>query len=128
MNIVRMVFRAGILLLLISAAAFAQKSTGAIQGTVFDPSSAVVPGAAITAKDLATSLSYSVISGADGAYLIPNLLSGKYDVSVGAQGFQTSLYPGIIVETGRTVDLALKLTIGAISQTVEVTGQAAMWR
>ncbi|MBZ5499218.1 MAG: carboxypeptidase-like regulatory domain-containing protein [Acidobacteriia bacterium] len=115
-----------LLLLLFAGAAFAQKSTGEIKGTVFDPSNAVVPKATVTAKDLATGLTYTTTSGSDGIYLIPNLLSGKYDVSTTAPGFQTSVYSGIIVETGRITDLPVKLTIGAITQTVEVTGQAAM--
>lgn len=43
-----------------------------------------------------------------------------------APGFQTLLYPRVAVETGRATDLPMKLTIGAITQTIEVTGQAAM--
>jgi hypothetical protein len=114
------------LFLLFAGTAFAQKSTGEIRGTVFDPSSAVVPNAAVTAKDLATGLTYTATSGGDGAYLIPNLLPGNYDVSVTAPGFRTSLLSKVLVETGRTTDLPVKLTIGTISQTVEVTGTVAM--
>jgi hypothetical protein len=112
--------------LLFAGAAFAQKSTGEIKGTVFDPSNAVVPNAAVTAKDLATGLTYTATSGADGAYLVPNLLPGNYDVSVTAPGFRTSLLSRVVVETGRTTDLPVRLTIGTISQTVEVTGTVAM--
>jgi hypothetical protein len=115
-----------LLFLLSAGSAFAQKSTGAIKGTVLDPSNASVPKATVTAKDLATGLTYTAIAGEDGSYLIPNLLSGNYDVTVTAQGFQTSIISKVVVETGRTRDLPVKLTIGAINQIVEVTGQAAM--
>jgi hypothetical protein len=115
-----------LLFLLSAGSAFAQKSTGAIKGTVLDPSNASVPKAAVTVKDLATGLTYTAIAGEDGSYLIPNLLSGNYDVTVTAQGFQTSIISKVVVETGRTRDLPVKLTIGAINQIVEVTGQAAM--
>jgi hypothetical protein len=115
-----------LLFLLFAGTAFAQRSTGQIKGTVFDPSNAIVPMATITAKDLATGLAFTATSGTDGSYLIPNLLPGKYDVSVAAPGFQTSVFSGVVVETGRAKDLAVKLTIGAITQTVEVTGTLAM--
>jgi len=112
--------------LLFAGAAVAQKSTGEIKGTVFDPSNAVVPKANVTAKDLATGLTYTATSGSDGDYLVPNLLPGNYDVSVTAPGFQTSVFSGVVVTTGRTTDLPVKLTIGAINQTVEVIGAAMM--
>ena len=115
-----------LLFLLSAGAAFAQKSTGEIKGTILDPSNASVPKATVTAKDLATGLTYTATAGEDGSYLIPNLLSGNYDVTVTAQGFQTSIISKVVVETGRTRDLPVKLTIGAINQTVEVTGQAVM--
>jgi hypothetical protein len=111
---------------LFAGVAYAQKSTGEIKGRVMDPSNAVVPQAAVTAKDLATNLVFTATTGADGSYLIPNLLPGSYDVSVTAAGFQTSVIPGVIVATGRAADLPVKLTIGAITQTVEVTGTVAM--
>ena len=114
------------LFLLFAAVAFGQKSTGEIKGTVLDPSGAVVQKATVTAKDMATGLSYSAISGVDGSYLIPNLLPGNYSVSVTAPGFQTSVFPEVVVTTGRTTDLPVKLTLGAITQTVEVTGTVAM--
>ena len=115
-----------LLCLLFAGAAFGQKSTGEIKGTVLDPSGAVVQKAAVTAKDTATGLTYSATSGADGSYLIPNLLPGSYGVSVTAPGFQTSVFTEVVVATGRTTDLPVKLTIGAITQTVEVTGTVAM--
>ena len=91
-----------LLFLLFAGAAFGQKSTGEIKGTVLDPSGAVVQKAAVTAKDTATGLTYSAISGADGSYLIPNLLPGSYGVSVTAPGFQTSVFAEVVVATGRT--------------------------
>src|SRR3954447_1893882 len=117
-------------LLLLSAlllsSAWAQKSTGEIKGTVFDPSNNIVPQAALTARDTATGLTFSAKSGNDGAYLIPNLLAGSYDLSITAPGFQTSNYQGVIVETGRTANLPITLRIGTVTESVEVSGSAAM--
>src|SRR5438552_12659304 len=86
------------LFLLIAMAGLAQRSSGVIRGTVIDPSNAVVPNAQVTAKDLATGLTYTATSGSDGGYLIPNLLPGKYEVTVTGPGFQTSVLSGVVVE------------------------------
>ena len=64
-------------LFLLAAYAFAQKSTGEIRGTVQDPGNAVVPRADVTAKDSSTGLAFASVTGAEGAYLIPNLLPGS---------------------------------------------------
>jgi hypothetical protein len=107
-------------------AGFAQKSTGEIKGTVLDPGNAAVPKASISARDLATGIAHAVTSASDGSYLIPNLLAGTYDVTVTAPGFQTTVASAVVVETGRTTDLPLNLRVGQITETVEVSGSAAM--
>src|ERR1035437_1763728 len=116
--------RASFACLLLAGAGFAQKTTGEIKGTVMDPGNAVVPRATVTAKDTSTGLSFDTVSGGDGAYLVPNLLSGNYSVTVTAPGSQTSVFGNVTVETGRTTDLPLRLTVGTITQTVEVSSTA----
>ena len=76
-----------------AAAALAQKSTGEIQGTVFDPSNTVIPKAVIVATDVATGIAKTMAAGANGAYLIPNLLAGSYEVTVTAPGFKNRSIP-----------------------------------
>ena len=110
--------------LLMASTALAQKTTGEIKGTVMDPGNAVVPKVSVTAKDTATGLSFETVSGGDGAYLVPNLLPGKYSLTVTATGFQKLVIDGIVVETGRSTEVPVKLEVGTISQTVEVSGSA----
>lgn len=114
-----------VLLLLIAIASFAQKTAGEIKGTVLDPSNAAVPNATVAAKDLATGLTYNTIAGADGAFVVPNLVAGTYNVTVTAPGFQQYLAWDVVVETGRGTDLSVQLTIGSPTQTVEVRSAAA---
>ena len=109
---------------LLATAALAQKTTGEIQGSVRDPQDAFVPKAAVTAKDLSTGLTYSTASRSDGTYLIPNLLAGTYSLTVTATGFQTEVLAGIVVETGRTTETPVHMTVGSVNQTVEVAGSA----
>ena len=113
-----------ILCLSLSAAAFAQKATGEIKGVVEDPANAFVPKASITALDKSTGLSFATVSGGDGAYIVPNLLPGSYSVTVGAPGFQTSVFDGVVVETGRATELPVHLSVGSVNQTVEVNSSA----
>ena len=119
------VVRASLLCVLAAAAAWSQKTTGEIKGAVQDPANAYVPKASVVAKDLSTGLSFPTVSGADGEYLVPNLLPGTYTVTVTATGFQTSVIDRVTVETGRTTDLPIRLSVGAVTQTVEVTGTTA---
>jgi len=112
------------LLLMLAGTGPAQKATGEIRGAVQDPGNAVVPKASITAKDTATGLVFRTASGADGSYLVPNLLPGTYTVSVSAPGFQTAVVDNIVVETGRATEAPVRLAVGAVTQTVEVSGSA----
>src|SRR5690349_18898648 len=107
-------------LFLLAVSAYAQKSTGEIRGTVQDPGDAVVPRAEVTAKDTATGLTFATLTGAEGAYIIPNLLPGSYSVTVTAQGFRTRVLDKVIVETGRTTEVPVTLTVGGVAETIEV--------
>ncbi len=113
-------------LILSATLSIAQRSTGDIKGTVYDPSNTLVPKAAIVARDTATGITKATTSGADGSYTVFSLLPGAYDVTITAPGFQTAVYSGVIVETGRATDLSVNLKLGTVAETVEVSGSAAM--
>lgn len=84
--------------------AFAQQETGQIIGTVIDQNGAVVPSASITVTSVERGNQVNVQTSSEGAYVIPNLQPGLYDVTVKAQGFQD--------KTERTqVTVGAKLTV-----------------
>src|ERR1041384_7170558 len=67
----------------------AQVTTATILGTVYDPSGAAIPGATVTAANVATGLKYKTTAGSDGSYVLPLLpITGSYTVEVEARGFQ----------------------------------------
>jgi Carboxypeptidase regulatory-like domain len=107
-----------------SVPAFAQKATGEIHGTIFDPSRTVVPKAEVAATDTATGITKTTNSGPDGSYQIPNLLDGTYTISVTATGFQKSVYSGVVVDAGRITDMPLSLKLGTVAETVHVAADA----
>ena len=101
----------------------AQTFRGTILGTVTDPSGALVSGAKVTVKNVATGLERSTQTSADGSYSIPELPIGTYTVTITQPGFQTSSTTGVVVDvaTERRVDAAMKT--GKTSETVEVSGE-----
>jgi len=101
----------------------AQTFRGTILGTITDSSGAVVPGAKVTVRQVATGLARTTEATSDGSYSVPELPIGTYTVTVAAAGFQTSVTRDVIVDvaTERRVDAQLRA--GQVSETVEVSGE-----
>jgi outer membrane receptor protein involved in Fe transport len=98
---------------------FAQAETGQIVGTVTDPSGALVPGAKVTVKSVATGAERSQVTSDTGAFAFPNLLPEVYDVTVESSGFATSTQR-TTVAVGAKVGLDVKLQVGTTATAVEV--------
>ena len=109
----------------LAVAGFAQVTTTGIHGIVRDPSGAVVPNAAVKLTDTGTGNEKSTTSGADGGFVFVDLEAATYKISVSAAGFQMAVYSSVVVDTGRTTDVSVQLTVGAATQTVEVSAVAA---
>lgn len=92
-----------------------------MNGTITDASGAVVPGATVKARALATNLEIASKSKSDGAFSIADLPIGTYEVTFTKDGFQTAVYPQIIVQGNRTSTVNAKLKPGAVSSSVTVS-------
>src|SRR5262245_42342446 len=112
------------LVVLLSASALAQLTTGTINGTVTDSSGAAIPGASITVKNVETGIARNTISGETGRYEVPNLQPGSYEISASLAGFQTSVRNGVTLAVGQNAVVDHALQVGQVSETVEVTGEA----
>ncbi|MGH9352059.1 MAG: carboxypeptidase regulatory-like domain-containing protein, partial [Terriglobia bacterium] len=104
----------------------AQEFRATITGRVTDPSGAVIPGAVVAARNIATGVSTSTTTNASGNYVISYLISGGYALSVQRQGFQRLVRQGIKLEAGDSVTLNLVLTLGTVTQSVTVTNAAPL--
>jgi hypothetical protein len=102
----------------------AQQNVGRILGTVSDPSGAVVPGAKVVATNTATALNVEMLTNAAGAYSFSDLPIGTYSVRVSFTGFQTYERSNLVVISGQSVTIDVKLAVGATTQTVMVTSTA----
>lgn len=105
---------------------FSQIQTGRLAGTVFDPNKASVPNATIIVTETATNVSRQTISNATGAYLLPTLNPGVYEVSVTAPGFRTTRRTGVEMQVGKDLLLDLDLQIGETSTSIEVTTEVPL--
>ncbi|HET6200429.1 MAG TPA: TonB-dependent receptor [Candidatus Acidoferrales bacterium] len=118
------------LLLILSAclplATKAQQTLGSINGTVTDPSNAVVLKAAVQVKNLATGLTVDATTQNDGSYNVANLPIGTYSVTISKQGFKTEVHSDILVRGNLTTTVNATLQPGEVSSTVTVTGTPLM--
>ena len=96
--------------------------TGALSGTVFDPSGSVVPDASLQLTNTSTGVQLTAKSDAQGQYHFNALAPATYQLTAQKQGF-SSAQNGFTLETGQTLALDLKLAVGTASQTVQVTTQ-----
>jgi hypothetical protein len=94
--------------------------TGNIQGTVVDPSGAILQNATVIATDTATGVQHTANSGADGLYSLPNLPIGNYAVEVTAPGFKHFSKEGVVLEVGSSIRVDVSMTVGQTDQNVEV--------
>ena len=90
--------------------AFAQTDRGTITGAVADASSAVIPGAQVTATNTQTTAKYETVSTETGNYTITQLPAGVYEVTVELPGFKKYIRQGVTVLAATTVrvDVALE--------------------
>jgi outer membrane receptor protein involved in Fe transport len=102
----------------------AQTVNGSILGTVRDQAGAVIPNASISVKSLETGAERSATTDGLGAYNILSVPAGSYDVTASVPGFRTEVRRGITMTVGAVLRVDLALNVGAISDKVEVTGEA----
>src|SRR5664279_450056 len=102
----------------------AQSTFGAILGTVRDSSGALVQGAKITLINVGTTATRAAVTDSDGNYGFNNIDVGTYKLTIGAQGFQTSSLPELLITARETRRADAILKLGAATQTVEVTDSA----
>src|SRR5262249_9078570 len=105
--------------------ALAQERFGGLAGTVMDPSNLPVPGATVTVTNKATSALRTTVTRTDGGWDLPNLEPGRYSIAIELSGFQKVTADDVLVLLGRTTNLPSTLQVGSVSETVQVTAQAA---
>jgi len=112
------------ILMMTASVAWAQISTGSLSGTVTDPGGLVIAGAKVTATHVPTSRDYETVTSEAGLYVFPSLDVGPYTVTIEQGGFKKLSRSGVVILISNRSVVDLKLEIGEVSQTLEVTGEA----
>ena len=104
----------------------AQTFVGGVRGLVQDPGGAVIANANVTLTNEGTGVSRSTVTNAQGEYVFTQLEPATYSISVEAQGFKKLQRPGVIVGTQETVSVDVRMEIGQISESVQVTTEVPL--
>jgi len=115
-----------VVLVAYSAADAQQSASSAIVGQVLDTTQAVLPGATITATNLATGATRVVVTDVDGRFSIPALNAATYSLTVELSGFRTTTIREMVLRAGETVRPNLVLGVAAVNENVTVTAEAPL--
>jgi hypothetical protein len=106
--------------------ASAQAVTGTLLGNVTDSSGGAVPGATVTATEVQTNVSRSVVSNESGYYIFSSLQNGTFEVSAELQGFKKVVRQGVKVDVNTTVRVDLTLEVGQMTEAVTVSAESPL--
>jgi len=115
-----------VLTILCSALAFGQSTYGSISGSVTDPSGAAVSDADVTLTNTGTSEKHAQKTSDQGTYSFVNVVPGEYRIDIEKAGFKHSSHPNVVVQVQLDTHLDTALSVGAASETVEVTSQTTL--
>jgi Carboxypeptidase regulatory-like domain len=104
----------------------AQSATGTISGTIRDASGAVVPGASLTVKNVATGATRTATTDTEGRYRIPNLTPGDYELRATLSGFRTVVRSGVAITVGGITETEIEMSVGQVAEEVTVRTEAPL--
>jgi len=99
-------------------------SSGAISGTVVDPTGATIAGAEISAKNALTGATYTAKTDNQGDYMLRNLPAGFYVVQFSSAGFRTFSISSVPVRSSNVTHLDARLNLGAVTESINVQAAA----
>ncbi|MBI3682763.1 MAG: carboxypeptidase regulatory-like domain-containing protein [Acidobacteria bacterium] len=110
----------------VSPALFAQGANGAFTGVVMDSTDAVLAGASVSVRSIATGATRQTRTNDTGVYTIPSLPIGSYEIRIEAGGFKAYVRTGLVLETAQTMRVDATLELGSATETVTVTAEAPL--
>lgn len=114
-----------LLVLLWAPMATAQQFTGGVRGAVRD-ANGVIPGVTVTLVNEATNISRETVTNDVGQYNFPAVAPGKYTLRAQLSGYKRHESKGLVVGTQQFITLDIPLEVGAIEESITVTGQSPL--
>jgi hypothetical protein len=110
----------------VAAALLGQIGTSTITGRITDTSGAIIPSCQVTVVNIDTNFTFKGVSNEEGLYRIQSLQPGKYRITFEAQGFKKTVRDDVELTTGNTLAVDMAMTVGSVSESVEVSGSAQL--
>lgn len=101
-------------------------ATGAIKGSITDPSGSVVPNVRVRATSDSTGQTRTAMTQTNGTYLVPLLPPGDYSVAMSAKGFKSVAVQKVTIHVTETTTIDLHLEVGTVSETITVNDVAEL--
>jgi hypothetical protein len=99
-----------------------QSQKAQITGNITDSSGALVPGAQVTVRNVATDDRRATTSDQSGLYTVPSLDPGQYEIVIKKEGFHAVTHSGVELHVNQTARVDIALQLGAVADSVVVTG------
>ncbi|MCI0417536.1 TonB-dependent receptor, partial [bacterium] len=112
--------------ILITSNIYAAETTATIIGSVLDDKGGPLPGATVTAVNVATNISRSTASDENGSYRIALLPPGTYNISVEVSGFAKETQTGIVLTVGKEIIKDLTLKLSSTAEEIEIIGETPL--
>jgi hypothetical protein len=114
-----------LLAVLAAGSAFAQGTTGQLSGTVTDDQGGALPGATVTVTNAATGFTRSVTTDGSGAFSLPGLPVGTYDVKADLSGFNARAGKAV-VNVSSTTTADFKMAVAGKTEEITITAEAPL--
>src|SRR5690348_5754069 len=114
-----------LLAFLSSLASAQQVAVAQLDGYVTDPSGQAIAGAQVKAIEVDRDQVHTASTDITGRYQFPNLPAGAYQLEVSSPGFKSYIQKGIILDAGNNRTQSVTLEVGAVTESIQVTANAA---
>ena len=115
-----------LMVLLCPLLAAAQQGTAEVGGKVTDQGGGVLPGATLVITNEDTGVVREAVTTADGSFFASQMVPGRYRIAVRMEGFKALDRRGIVLSVGQTAVVDLVMEVGALAETISVTGEAPL--
>ncbi|MEK7406191.1 MAG: TonB-dependent receptor, partial [Acidobacteriota bacterium] len=100
---------------------YAQANLATVTGVVTDSANALVPGVALTIRNVETNITREMATSPTGDYTITNLAPGTYEVKAAMAGFRSYRRAGVVLQVGQVLRLDIQMELGAVTESVTVS-------
>ncbi len=111
--------------LLVAGQLYAQAELATVRGVVTDTTQKVIPAVRVTVRNMDTDAAHTVTTSQEGFFAVPQLPAGPYVIEAVSAGFETYRQKGIVLQVGQTFYAEIKLAVGSVNESVEITADVA---